>query len=111
MPFQQPSDRLTILFSPWLDAQHNNAKDNRANLHLNPLRSTSSTLFTEPSLTPKERQICKAYGGWTNFMNCMGLKPWDSEDRAEGKNILEAFASDNEDEDKAAATAATTDKK
>ncbi|KID85674.1 Extracellular metalloproteinase 3 [Metarhizium guizhouense ARSEF 977] len=57
----------------------------------------------QPPLTKAERQICKEYGGWTNFMQSMGLKPWESDDADEGKAILAAFARrDKEEEDKAA---------
>ena len=55
----------------------------------------------EPPLTSKEREICKAYGGWANFMASMGLKPWDQEDAEEGKAIIGAFARDKDEEDKA----------
>ncbi|EPE02965.1 extracellular metalloproteinase 3 [Ophiostoma piceae UAMH 11346] len=53
----------------------------------------------EPPLTPEERKIVKAYGGWTYFMHSMGLKPTSSEDEAEGKAILEAFVAGDEDGD------------
>ncbi|OAR01601.1 hypothetical protein LLEC1_00461 [Akanthomyces lecanii] len=53
----------------------------------------------QPPLTPAERAICKSYGGWTAFMQSFGLKPWEEEDIAEGKAILSAFASDNDDKE------------
>ncbi|QPH18539.1 hypothetical protein C2857_003607 [Epichloe festucae Fl1] len=57
----------------------------------------------KPPLTPPERAICKSYGGWTNFMASMGLKPWEDGDAEEGKAIIAALASsDQEGEDKAA---------
>ncbi len=34
-------------------------------------------------------------------MQCFGLKPWEQEDVDEGKAILRAFASDEDDNDKA----------
>ncbi|GAO14384.1 hypothetical protein UVI_02055100 [Ustilaginoidea virens] len=49
-------------------------------------------------LSKTEREICKAYGGWTNFMISMGLKPWVDEDAEEGKAIIAAFARDKEEE-------------
>ncbi|EFX02157.1 hypothetical protein CMQ_2206 [Grosmannia clavigera kw1407] len=45
----------------------------------------------QPPLTPAERDIVKSYGGWTNFMLAMGLKPWVDDDMAEGKAILEGL--------------------
>ncbi|ATY64078.1 hypothetical protein CCM_04799 [Cordyceps militaris CM01] len=51
----------------------------------------------QPPLTPAERAICKAYGGWTAFCQSFGLKPWDSEDAADGKRILEGFVMDDEE--------------
>ncbi|KAM3461624.1 hypothetical protein BB8028_0007g02950 [Beauveria bassiana] len=60
-----------------------------------------STDSLQPPLTLTERAICKSYGGWTNFMASMGLKPWDQEDADEGKAIIAAFAHDKEEEDKA----------
>ncbi|KAJ5238165.1 hypothetical protein N7489_008256 [Penicillium chrysogenum] len=50
----------------------------------------------QPPLTPAERAIVKSYGGWTHFMQCFGLKPWERDDAEEGKKILEAFARDAE---------------
>ena len=55
---------------------------------------------SEPPLTPAERAIVKSYGGWTRFMQSFGLKPWDDEDADEGKKILEAFAAEDEKEEK-----------
>ncbi|PHH92768.1 hypothetical protein CDD83_5174 [Cordyceps sp. RAO-2017] len=61
----------------------------------------------QPPLSEAERAIVKSYGGWTSFMRCMGLKPWEEEDVAEGKAILRAFvAGDEEDEADAADQAA-----
>ncbi|KAJ5593687.1 hypothetical protein N7537_010591 [Penicillium hordei] len=51
---------------------------------------------TEPPLSPAERAIVKSYGGWTSFMQCFGLKPWESDDAEEGKKILEAFVRSDE---------------
>ncbi|KAI1840970.1 hypothetical protein JX265_010442 [Neoarthrinium moseri] len=49
----------------------------------------------QPPLSPAEREISKSYGGWTGFMQSMGLKPWNDDDAAEGKAIIAAFASDH----------------
>ncbi|KAH8898884.1 hypothetical protein GQ53DRAFT_742046 [Thozetella sp. PMI_491] len=38
-----------------------------------------------------------SHGGWTGFMQSMGLKPWKDDDAAEGKVILEAFVRDDDD--------------
>ncbi|KAM4063397.1 hypothetical protein HRG_010120 [Hirsutella rhossiliensis] len=55
----------------------------------------------QPPLSKAEREVCKSYGGWTNFMQSMGLKPWEDDDAAEGKAILAAFvAKDKESADK-----------
>lgn len=62
--------------------------------------TTANKVPLEPPLTPTERAIIKSYGGWTNFMQSMGLKPWDEEDADEGKAIVAAFAADKEEEDK-----------
>lgn len=35
-------------------------------------------------------------------MHSMGLKPWNEDDASEGKAIIAAFASDNEEQDKTA---------
>ncbi|OQE13254.1 hypothetical protein PENFLA_c051G02847 [Penicillium flavigenum] len=51
----------------------------------------------QPPLTPAERAIVKSYGGWTHFMQCFGLKPWEDDDAREGKKILEAFVRDGDD--------------
>ncbi|KAJ5885276.1 hypothetical protein N7495_009786 [Penicillium taxi] len=52
----------------------------------------------QPPLSPAERVIVKSYGGWTRFMQSFGLKPWEEDDAAEGKQILRTFvASDEED--------------
>ncbi|KAJ5817376.1 hypothetical protein N7447_009609 [Penicillium robsamsonii] len=45
-----------------------------------PRRSLSPALQPQPPLTPAERVIVKAYGGWTSFMQSFGLKPWKDED-------------------------------
>ncbi|KAL2810868.1 hypothetical protein BJX63DRAFT_433830 [Aspergillus granulosus] len=50
----------------------------------------------QPPLTPAERAIVKSYGGWTQFLICFGLKPWNTEDADEGKKILEAFLSESD---------------
>ncbi|KJZ75913.1 hypothetical protein HIM_04737 [Hirsutella minnesotensis 3608] len=62
----------------------------------------------QPPLSEAERKICKSYGGWTSFMQSMGLKPWDDDDAAEGKAIIAAFASDNEQDTTADETNKTT---
>ncbi|KAL4889806.1 hypothetical protein BDV59DRAFT_204994 [Aspergillus ambiguus] len=46
----------------------------------------------QPPLSPAERAIVKSYGGWTQFMICFGLKPWD--DAEKGKHILGALLSE-----------------
>ncbi|KAL4932300.1 uncharacterized protein BDV17DRAFT_287827 [Aspergillus undulatus] len=53
----------------------------------------------QPPLTDAERAIVKAYGGWTNFLICFGLKPWNEEDAEEGVAIARAFAKDEEDDE------------
>ncbi|KAI5852059.1 hypothetical protein GGS23DRAFT_601786 [Durotheca rogersii] len=55
----------------------------------------------QPPLSETEREICKSYGGWTNFMHSSGLKPWNDEDQAEGKTIIAAFASDKDEDNTA----------
>ncbi|KAJ5296192.1 hypothetical protein PENANT_c021G07820 [Penicillium antarcticum] len=57
-----------------------------------------STDALQPPLTPAERAIVKSYGGWTQFMTCFGLKPWETEDEEEGKRILETFTANSEEE-------------
>lgn len=57
-----------------------------------------NNLPSEPPLTEAERAIVKSYGGWTQFMICFGLKPWEFDDVDEGKQILAAFVADDEDE-------------
>ncbi|KAJ4411619.1 hypothetical protein N0V82_008988 [Gnomoniopsis sp. IMI 355080] len=52
----------------------------------------------QPPLTPGERVVVKSYGGWTPFMQSMGLKPWKDEDAQEGKQIAATFAAGNEDD-------------
>ncbi|KAG5927484.1 hypothetical protein E4U42_002194 [Claviceps africana] len=47
----------------------------------------------QPPLTAAEREIRRSYGGWTNFMLSMGLKPWDTADAEEGKAIIAGLAS------------------
>lgn len=42
----------------------------------------------------------KSYGGWTNAMHSLGIKPWDANAPEEGKKILQALAEDDEEEDK-----------
>ncbi|KAI9929404.1 hypothetical protein ASPWEDRAFT_184113 [Aspergillus wentii DTO 134E9] len=50
----------------------------------------------QPPLSEAERAIVKSYGGWTQFMQSFGLKPWEQDDADEGKRILAAFvAGDN----------------
>ncbi|KAJ5631597.1 uncharacterized protein N7484_011697 [Penicillium longicatenatum] len=53
----------------------------------------------QPPLSPAERAIVKAYGGWTQFMASFGLKPWEQDDAEEGKRIVEAFARDDDEEE------------
>jgi hypothetical protein len=48
-------------------------------------------LTVEPPLSPAEREIVKNYGGWTQFLLCFGLKPWNSEDVDEAMQILRTF--------------------
>ncbi|TYJ52012.1 hypothetical protein B9479_007388 [Cryptococcus floricola] len=54
----------------------------------------SSTDCLQPALTQGEKAVVKDYGGWTNFMHSMGLKPYDSEDAQEAVAIARAFAPD-----------------
>ncbi len=35
--------------------------------------------------------ICKPFGGFHRFMQSYGLKPWDDDDIAEAKRILEGM--------------------
>jgi hypothetical protein len=44
-------------------------------------------------MNPKEREIIKSYGGWTQFMQTYGLKPHDMGDVAEATAILKRMAS------------------
>ncbi|EGU12640.1 hypothetical protein RTG_01190 [Rhodotorula toruloides ATCC 204091] len=54
--------------------------------------------LAEPPLTDKERKILKSgWGDWTNFCTSYGLKPWDQDDAAEAKAILEAMARQDEE--------------
>ncbi|KAM5352698.1 hypothetical protein ACJ41O_005420 [Fusarium nematophilum] len=62
-----------------------------------------STDALQPPLTPAERKIRNAYGGWTNFMLSMGLKPYDLDDIDEAYSIISAIA--REDEEAASAGA------
>lgn len=39
----------------------------------------------------------RSFGDWTNFCASYGLKPWDQDDAAEAKAILEAMASQDEE--------------
>ncbi|PYH98705.1 hypothetical protein BO71DRAFT_283224, partial [Aspergillus ellipticus CBS 707.79] len=48
-----------------------------------------------PLLTPAQRAIVKTYGGWTQFLLCFGLKPWNEDDAAEGVSILRAFVEED----------------
>ncbi|KAJ5092833.1 hypothetical protein N7456_008694 [Penicillium angulare] len=52
----------------------------------------------QPSLTPAERAIVKSYGSWTEFMQSYGLKPYDLDDIEEAKSIVQALASNDDDE-------------
>ncbi|KAJ9210456.1 hypothetical protein DTO166G4_7923 [Paecilomyces variotii] len=45
----------------------------------------------QPPLTPAERAIVKSYGGWTFSLANYGLKPWNTDDAKEGKQILEGL--------------------
>jgi hypothetical protein len=54
-------------------------------------------VFSEPPLSPEERNIVKSYGGWTQFMHSFGLKPWDFDEIDEGKRILEGFVADDKE--------------
>lgn len=51
-----------------------------------------ANISSEPILTPGEKAVVKAYGGWTPFMQSMGLKPWEDADAKEGKQIAASFA-------------------
>lgn len=55
---------------------------------------------TEPPLSPPEKAIVKSYGGWTHFLMCFGLKPWNQEDEDEGVHILRSFVAGDEEERK-----------
>lgn len=59
------------------------------------INSAKRLTSAEPPLTPAEREIVKSYGGWTQFMICFGLKPWDLDDTDQGKRILESFVQDD----------------
>lgn len=50
----------------------------------------------EPPLAPEERNVVKGYGGWTPFMQSMGLKPWESGDAQEGLAIARGLATTDE---------------
>ncbi|BGP23376.1 hypothetical protein JCM10295v2_002272 [Rhodotorula toruloides] len=52
----------------------------------------------QPPLSSMEREILKrGWGDWTNFCTSYGLKPWDQDDAAEAKAILEAMARQDEE--------------
>lgn len=60
------------------------------------------TRTPEPPLpNDTEREICREYGGWTNFTQSFGLKAWDDDDNAEAKAILEGLAELRTEERKA----------
>nr|XP_019012814.1 uncharacterized protein I206_02310 [Kwoniella pini CBS 10737]OCF51595.1 hypothetical protein I206_02310 [Kwoniella pini CBS 10737] len=46
----------------------------------------------QPPLLPAEKEIVKSYGGWTNFMHCFGLKPWEFDDIDEALSIVKQLA-------------------
>ncbi|CAK7229694.1 hypothetical protein SEUCBS140593_007333, partial [Sporothrix eucalyptigena] len=50
-----------------------------------------------PPLTPAEREIVKSFGGWTAFMQCYGLKPYDDDDIQEAKAIVEEMVRQDND--------------
>lgn len=54
----------------------------------------------EPPLTPAEREISKSYGGWTSFMQSMGLKAHKDEDIGEAKAIISGLARDISEREK-----------
>ncbi|KAI8593680.1 hypothetical protein BDZ88DRAFT_403379 [Geranomyces variabilis] len=49
----------------------------------------------QPPLTPAEREVVKSYGGWTNFMQAYGLKPWESDDIAEAHAIVQQMVAND----------------
>lgn len=49
-------------------------------------------LAAPAGLSAAAKDVLKSYGGWTNFMQSYALKPWDGNDAAEGKAILEGLA-------------------
>ncbi|KAL3414100.1 hypothetical protein V8F44DRAFT_459360, partial [Aspergillus fumigatus] len=50
----------------------------------------------EPPLTPAERAIVQSYGGWTQFMICFGLKPYELDDVDEAKSLVASLAADDD---------------
>jgi len=57
-----------------------------------------NTLYAEPSLTPAENAVVRSYGGWTEFMQTFGLKPWETEDIEDAISIIKSLvAADEED--------------
>ncbi|BGO90189.1 hypothetical protein JCM10020v2_001826 [Rhodotorula toruloides] len=66
--------------------------------NLNKQSNMPATNALQPPLTNKERKILKSgFGDWTNFCASYGLKPWDRDDAAEAKAILEAMARQGEE--------------
>ncbi|KAJ5632313.1 hypothetical protein N7490_008652 [Penicillium lividum] len=59
---------------------------------------THFSLLSAPRSAEREAGDVKSYGGWTQFLLCFGLKPWDQEDAEYAKRILEAFAAGDDDE-------------
>ena len=46
----------------------------------------------EPPISdPYMKATIKSYGGWTNFMLSYGLKPYEPDDVAESKAIIQGF--------------------
>ncbi|KAH1280456.1 hypothetical protein KXV70_001789 [Aspergillus fumigatus] len=50
----------------------------------------------QPPLTPAERAIVQSYGGWTQFMICFGLKPYELDDVDEAKSLVASLAADDD---------------
>ena len=74
---------------PATDALHTFGPRLLNNSDANPYRSL------EPPLSEAERAIVKSYGGWTQYTQSFGLKPWEQGDADEGKQILEASVADD----------------
>lgn len=53
---------------------------------------TSCLYLVEPSLAPHERKLIEIYGGWTQFMITMGLKPNDPESIGQAHQVIQKMA-------------------